>query len=347
MNRIIEEDIRTILEDTPCLSVLRGKTVLISGAGGFLPAYMVETLLSLNFRDPGFDVHVIAMVRNKEKASRRFHHLLGTPHLEIVENDVCLPFEPARKVDYIVHAASQASPKYYGSDPVGTLNANLTGTINLISLAHRHSVESFLYFSSSEVYGEVTDIQIPTQETMFGYLDPAQVRSCYAESKRMGETICMSWFHQYGVPAKVVRPFHTYGPGMALDDGRVFSDFVSDVVHHRNIVLHSDGRARRAFCYLADATKAFLTVLLKGEAGKSYNVGNPHEEYSISELAELIVSLELGLVVERKQNVNNGYIASTTSRISPNIARMEELGWKPVVDAKTGFKRTIDSFLAS
>lgn len=343
MNKIIENDIKSIIDTTPILENLRGKTVLISGANGFLPAYLVDTILYLNESFVGFNVSIIALVRNKEKAQNRFNHWLLCDSLKIIQHDVCDEFKWVEKIDFIIHAASQASPKFYYSDPVGTLNANVLGTINLVKLAYEHSVEAFLYFSSAEVYGELPENQIPTTEDFFGYLNPTKVRSCYAESKRMGENICISWFHQYGVNVKIVRPFHTYGPGMALDDGRVFADFVSDIVSERNIILNSNGSAKRAFCYLADATKGFLTVLLKGENGQSYNIGNPLEEYSILELANIVVDLnpELNLYVEQLYTSEATMNKSIVSRISPVIKKAEQLGWFPQTSVEQGFKKTI------
>jgi UDP-glucuronate decarboxylase len=232
-------------------------------------------------------------------------------------------------------------------DPVGTLNANVLGTINLIKLAQHHKVESFLYFSSGEVYGEVKAEDVPIKEDTFGYINPALVRSCYGESKRMGENICVSYFTQYGVNAKMVRPFHTYGPGMLLDDGRVFADFVSNIVNKQNIVLNSDGSARRAFCYLTDATIGFLTILLNGENGEAYNMGNPHEEYSILELAKILVNAypEFKLEVTLNTTTNTDYLKSTITRNSPNIEKLKKLNWNPTVTVEEGFKRTISSFL--
>ena len=114
----------------------------------------------------------------------------------------------------------------------------------------KNPVESFLFLSSGEVYGAIDSVHIPTGEKEYGFIDPTDVRSCYGESKRMGETMCISYFHQFNIPSKIVRPFHTYGPGMQLDDGRVFADFVSDIVNGKDIVMKSDGSAIRAFCIL-------------------------------------------------------------------------------------------------
>lgn len=344
MNTIIKEDISAIINRFKDWESFRNKTVLISGANGFLPAYLVETFLSL---DKSFNTKVIALVRSKQKAEKRFSHWLSNPNLLIIEHDVCNEFSYPDNIDFIIHAASQASPKYYGTDPVGTLNANVLGTINLMKLAKEKNIESFLYFSSGEVYGQVKAEDIPIKEDTFGYLNCANVRACYGESKRMGENICVSYFHQFGVKAKIVRPFHTYGPGMALDDGRVFADFVANIVNKQNIILNSDGSAIRPFCYLTDATLGFLTVLIKGENGQPYNIGNPNEEYSILDLANTLVNLypELKLkVIMNNKSDNNAYLKSPIQRNSPNIDKVEKLNWSPVIGVKEGFKRTIESF---
>lgn len=319
--------------------------MLISGANGFLPAYLVETFMAL---DASYGTTVIALVRNRQKAENRFRHLLNSERLKIVVQDVTAPIQVEEKIDFIIHAASQASPKYYKTDPVGTLSANVLGTINLIELARKNNVASFLFFSSGEVYGEVKAEDIPIKEDTFGYLNCANVRACYGESKRMGENICVSYHEQYGVPAKIIRPFHTYGPGMAVDDGRVFADFVANVVNKQDIVMMSDGSAIRPFCYLRDATLGFLTVLTKGENGQAYNVGNPNEEHSILELANIMVGLypEFGLkVIKNKPIADANYMKSPILRNSPNIDKIRQLGWLPNVTVHEGFKRTIASFL--
>ena len=344
MNNIIKEDISSIINCFDYWERFKNKTILITGANGFLPAYLVESFLSL---DKTYNTKIIAIVRNKQKANNRFKNYITDTNLEIIEHDVCNEFNYNHKIDFIIHAASQASPKYYKIDPVGTLNANVLGTINMLKLAQKKSVESFLYFSSGEVYGEVKDEFMPIKEDTFGYLNPALVRSCYGESKRMGETICVSYFAQYGIKAKIVRPFHTYGPGMALDDGRVYADFVANIIKDQNIILNSDGKAKRAFCYLTDATIGFLTVLVNGENGEAYNVGNPQEEYSILELANILVNLypEKKIEVILNKTINADYLKSTITRNSPNIDKLQKLNWNPTVTIEKGFKRTVSSFL--
>ncbi|BDC50928.1 dTDP-glucose 4,6-dehydratase [Bryobacterales bacterium F-183] len=337
---IREEDFRTIAAASVPWHFLRDSRLLITGANGFLPSYMVETALHLNAHHNA-GIQILALVRDRAKAERRLGPEGGG--LRYVVQDVREPYAGPRDVDFIVHAASQASPKYLGSDPVGTFEANVFGTRHMLELARDAKVQSLLYFSSGEVYGSIDPSRIPTGEHTYGELDPLNVRCSYGEAKRAGESLSICWWKQYGVPVKIVRPFHTYGPGMALDDGRIFADLVADVVARRNLTLKSDGLATRAFCYLADATVAFFKVLLEGENGQAYNVGSPYET-SIRNLAGILCGLhpERGLSVEFAQRERaSTYLPSTISRSCPDIARLRALGWEPGTSVEEGFRRTI------
>ena len=345
---VIEQDLRRIAGSELPWEDFAGSTVLVSGAGGSLPAYMVETLLYINERGDSPETRVIGVVRDRQRAEARFGAYQGRGDFHLLVQDVCEPVDPGEPVDFIIHAASQASPKYYGADPVGTLSANTIGTSNLLRLARDNNVRRFLFFSSSEVYGRPESDCGRIAEDAYGYLDPLDVRSCYAESKRMGETMCASWHSQFGVPAVIVRPFHTYGPGMRLDDGRVYADLVSDVLNGRDIELRGDGRAMRAFCYLADAVAGFFTVLLGGAAGTAYNIGNDEGEISIGDLAELLAGLASGRrprVMPGAHCADPGYLTSHESRICPDISRARGLGWRPVTGLREGFTRTLRSFM--
>jgi UDP-glucuronate decarboxylase len=325
---------------------LDGKTVLVSGGAGFLPAALVEALLHVSTRKGGPDLRIIVLCRNLERARWRLAAWRNAPKLQVIEHDVCQPFVTSAPIDIIIHAASQASPKFYGSDPVGTIEPNTKGTQTLLQLAVEKKSSRFLYFSSSEVYGAPNTSVQALDETAFGWLDCASVRACYGESKRLGETLCVAYGHQHGVPTVIVRPFHTYGPGMRLDDGRVYADFVRDAVDGRQITLNSDGLAQRAFCYLSDATQAFLTVLLKGQSGLAYNVANPNTVSSIGSLARLIGDMyPASGPVQYTKAAPQGYLASTVQMNIPSIARIEGLGWTPTTSLADGFKRCIDLYL--
>ncbi len=307
---------------------------------------MVETVLALNDRRAQKPAQVIGLVRKLKRARDRFRHHEGRGDLVLIEHDISRPSPELREADFIVHAASNASPKQYRPDPVGTIAANVAGTEHLLRLAHERQAKRFLYFSSSEVYG-AAPARVPTRETDFGPLDCLNVRSCYAESKRLGETLCVAWREQFGVAATIVRPFHTYGPGMRLDDGRVFADFVRDVIDEHPIVLKSDGRATRAFCYLADATSGFFAVLLRGKPGHAYNIGNDRAEISIGALADLLVELfpaKRLSVARQMRAADDPYLPSTLERSCPDISLARELGWQPTTTLTEGFRRTVRSF---
>lgn len=323
---------------------LKGQKVLITGASGFLAAYMVETLLFLN-ETQGLEIQIFALVRSRQRFESRFAHALGRADLICIEQDVSETLAFDVRPDYIVHAASQASPKYYSTDPIGTLSANTLGTAMLLKLATLSKSKGFLFFSSGEVYGQ-TDI-VPTSEGDLGFVDPTSVRACYAESKRMGENMCISWHHQAGVPTTIVRPFHTYGPHMLLNDGRVYADFVANILNNQPITMKSEGTARRAFCYAADAVAGFWTVLLNGTHGEAYNVGNPAGEISIGELAEMLVRLypekKLSVLLTAREN-DSAYLVSPIVRNCPDITKVEKLGWLPRTSVREGFKKTIESY---
>jgi nucleoside-diphosphate-sugar epimerase len=343
LNKIIREDLEFIVNSDLSWDSFDGSTVLITGANGFLPSYMLETLLYLNDKY-NKKINVIALARNKEKTLKKFSHHKDRHDLQFIFQDICEPVvvKKNKDINYIIHAASQASAKYYKIDPVGTLSANIIGTMNLLKIAQKEYLKSFLYFSTGGVYGKGVEDRIPTTENDYGYLDPTDINSCYTESKRMGENICISWFYQYGIPIKIVRLSYVYGPGMDMEDERVFPNFVSSVVNNRDIIMTSDGSATRSFCYIADATLAFFTVLLKGKNGEAYNVGI-EKETSVLELANILIGLfpEKGIKIIKKENKKPD---SSVQRSCLDISKISSLGWKPVFSIDKGSKRTILSY---
>lgn len=347
-NPIIREDLERIASASLSWESLRDKTVVVTGGGGFLAAYLIKSILTVG-RLNKLNVRIVCVARSPKSVEERLSAWIGAPDFSVWLHDISQPLPISfPRADFIIHAASQASPKYYGVDPVGTLLPNAVGTMYLLDHAVKSQAERFMFFSSGEVYGVPTNPDRLVGEQDYGYLNPMNVRSCYAESKRIGETMCAAWARQHDLHTGVVRPFHTYGPGMALDDGRVFADFVADVVAHRDIVLKSDGLAKRPFCYIVDATIGFLTVLLSGGKAEAYNLGNPDAEVSVRDLATVIAGLfpERGIRTRFEVPVSgNAYIRSPVSRSCPSIEKIRGLGWSPTTGVKEGFRRTIQSFL--
>ena len=349
MSPIIQEDLEKIISFKAVdWKTFHGKTVLISGANGMLPSYMVETLLYLN-KKYGYQIKVVALVRNMEKAHKCFSEHIQDEALEFLVQDVAEPIKYDGDIHFIIHAASQAAPSYYGIDPVGTFKANTLGTINMLELAKEKHVEGFLFFSTGAVYGDVPGEKVLHQEDRQGEINTLDIRNCYGESKRAGENACVCYHYQYCIPTKIVRIFHTFGPKVNLNDGRVFSDFCKNILNNENIVLKSDGSAKRCFCYVADAIQAYFLVLLKGEPADAYNVGGDEEhEISIRDLSELLVSLypEKGLkvVFDIDQNdITYSKMQTPQKRILPCVNKINALGWYQTTEIGECFKRTIDA----
>ena len=347
-NRVIDEDVRAILARDLPWKALSGRRVVITGAAGFLGGYLIRTLLALH-RASKVEVplQIVAPVRDLDRARVRLADCAADPQLTLMRwdlNEITVP--ELGDVHYVIHNASQASPKYYGADPMGTMLPNTVGTAALLEALRRGSdPKGLLFVSSSEIYGAVSSGE-GLREQDYGIVDPMGLRACYAESKRAGEALCVAFHHQHRIPTWVVRPFHTYGPGLAADDGRVFSDFAYNVARNEHIVMNSDGSARRAFCYASDAVAGFFTVMLRGEAAQAYNVANEAAELSVMEFAEMLVGLfpEKALQVERRVAVDPaGYLRSTVNRIVPDTSRLRSLGWQPEVAPKQGFSRMIET----
>ncbi|MDA8905248.1 NAD-dependent epimerase/dehydratase family protein [Candidatus Thioglobus sp.] len=346
-NYIILEDLNFISKSLVGWGYLRNQSILVTGCSGLLGSYLVKALIYAN-KAHNLNLKVIGVYRNIDSVNLRLSEYLDEPNFELILHDIIKPLpDDFPRVDIIIHAASQASPKFYGVDPVGTILANSTGTENLLNHAVKSKSKKFLFFSSGEVYGSPIYPDELIKENDYGYLDPMNVRSCYAESKRMGETMCVAWGKQYGLHINIVRPFHTYGPGIALNDGRVFADFVANIIKEQDVVLKSDGLAKRPFCYISDATIGFLTVLISGKDAEAYNIGNPATEISIRDLALEIVDLRPELNLKVKFDIKeetDKYIKSPVSRACPSIDKVSHVGWAPSIGTKEGFNRTIKSF---
>lgn len=349
MNTIIEQDLERITNsELVNWERFKNKTILVSGANGMLPSYMVETLLFLN-EIRNYNIKVVALVRNIEKAKNVFEDYENNCKLEFLVQDVTQPIQYEGTINFIVHAASQAAPSYYGVDPVGTFKANTVGTINLLDLAKEKEVEGFLYFSTGSIYGNIEGEKVLLDESMTGNVNILEVRNCYAESKRAGENACVCYNYQFKIPTKIVRIFHTFGPKVNLKDGRVFSDFCKNIVNGENIVLKSDGSAKRSFLYVADAVIAYFKILLDGEDAKAYNVGGDVEhEISIRDLSELLVGLypekDLRVIYDVDENdLTYAKMRTPQKQVLPKLDKIKSLGWNPTTSVKECFRRTIDA----
>ena len=342
-NPIVCKDMEEIDAMLSEKNLLYGQSIYISGASGMIASYITAYLIWLNERYSA-DIQIFVGVRSKEKAKNRFGAYAQKEYFHILEQDVNLPIICAQHFDYMIHAASLASPQYYGCNPVETMLPNVIGTNTLLIRARHDGVKGFLFFSSGSVYGTIDNGGIIKEENrgLFDFLHRGNV---YGESKRCGEALCTAYYNEYQVPVKIARIYHTYGPTADIEnDTRVFSEFVKSILHNNSIIIRSTGEDRRSFCYISDAAVGLLKILLSGEKGEVYNMGNPYTFVSINELANLLVETfpEYHLQIIREKRNDKGYNASPEKRIaSVSTEKLEHLGWKPSVSIQEGFLRMI------
>jgi len=350
MNPVIFNDMQEI-HDAGIVDWHRfyGKTVLVTGAYGMLASYVVFMLVYLNETQPGANIAILALGRRQDKFERRFGEYAGKDYFTFIQQDICALSGDIPHADFIIHAAGHSSPQLYGTHPVEVILPNTIGTLNLLEKARTDSSEGFLFFSSGAAQGLLEDRDTIAEDDM-GYLNPMDISSCYAESKRLGETLCKSYCHQYGVPAKVVRPGHTFGPTLDLNDSRSFAAFVSDAVHGRDIAMKSAGDVMRVFCYIGDAILACFKVLLDAPAGEAYLVTEPANVLAIKDLAALVAKLAKRpgtRVVRTRREAGDAHVEILPMTKHPliSVAKLHALGWKSRVSLEEGFRRTIESFL--
>lgn len=342
LNAVITEDLAAIFDDIkPVLDKFAGATVLIAGGAGFLPSFVVDALAHANTQLGSDPAHVVCVDNFKTGVPERLAHLDGREDVTFIKHDVTEKLTGV-KPDYILHAASIASPTWYRQFPLETIDINVTGTRRLLDLAHESNTQGLLYLSSSEVYGDPPPDKVPTSEDYWGNVSPVGPRACYDESKRLGETLCMTYFRQYGVPIKIVRPFNVYGPRLRLDDGRVMPDLISDALNKRQITLYSNGEVTRSFCYVRDAAVAIIKILAAGGPGEIFNVGND-EEVSIRKLAETVDEVSgNNLGVQLATSEDPEYLSDNPQRRCPDLTKTKAaVDWSPSVSLREGVERML------
>ncbi len=337
MNKIIYEDTLQIINDNE-VDKLYGKTFFITGATGMIGSYISYVLKTLNDLYK-MNINIILNVRNKNKLN---NEILNDEHVRIIEQDVTNKFIIEGSVDYIIHAASPASPKIMKDYPFETNAANTIGAYNTLLLA-KEKKATYLFISSREIYGEPSEnVSIFTEEGLLGQVNPLIPRNGYAEGKKAAENMCISMHDEYGLNTKIVRLAHTYGPGMSITDGRVQADFLNNVIHHEDIIMKSEGLQSRTYTYISDAINGIFKVLLSSK-DIVYNISDD-QEITIKELAEILVSLsnnESKLVIKLDNSLAKGS-SSFKRGILSNEKIKKELNWKPKYTVKDGFKRTIE-----
>jgi dTDP-glucose 4,6-dehydratase len=304
------------------------KRAVVTGGAGFLGSHLCDALLGEGWR--------VVAVDNLLTGNRsNLDHLRNEPRFELIERDICEPFDVGR-IDYVFHFASPASPVDYGIHGIATLKVGSLGTLHALDLAHTYGAR-YLVSSTSECYGD--PLEHPQTETYWGHVNPIGPRSVYDEAKRFTEALTMAYHRYYNVDTRIARIFNTYGPRMQLNDGRVIPNFMKQALRDQDLTVYGDGSQTRSFCYVSDEIEGFLR-LAKSDEHTPVNIGNPNE-FTILECARQVLK-----VTGSKSKIRHEPLPPDDPRQRcPDIAKAGRLlGWAPTIDLATGLRMSLDYF---
>jgi len=329
----ISNDMKEIISNFKnIIPLIENKSILITGGRGFLGTYFLKTFIEINkqLTNPVKIFVIDNLITSKTNSSQY-------PNVKFIESDISKRIEIDEPINYIIHSASIASPPTYRKYPLQTIDVNYQGTRNLLDFAKEKNVEGMLFLSSSEIYGDPKIV--PTPESYWGNVSCNGPRSCYDESKRLAETVCITYFEQFKTPVKIARPFNAYGPYLKLNDGRIIPDFFKNALEKNKIIIHSDGTPTRSLCYVSDSITGFLKILFYGKSGSVYNVGND-VEVSVKEIAEKIKNLVGGIEIIYEESKDKHYNTDNPQKRVPDLTKIKkELEYHPKISLDEGLKR--------
>lgn len=309
--------------------------ILITGGAGFIGSHLCDRLLAEGNQVVVIDNFITGSPKN-------IAHHQDNPNFKLIQHDINEPFDVEGHFDAVMNLASPASPVGYLDNPIATLKVGAHGVFNALEVARKKNAR-FLQSSTSEVYGD--PLEHPQRETYWGNVNCIGVRSVYDESKRFAEAMTMAYYRAYHMPTRIIRIFNTYGPRMALDDGRVVPNFVKQAVRNEPITVYGDGQATRAFCYVSDLVDGMLRLLWSNEF-MPVNIGNPREMtvYDFALAVKSAAGPDCASEIEFIQP-QAARISDDPQRRRPDITRAQTiLGWEPKVSLEDGLRQTIAYF---
>lgn len=332
---LYNEDLKKIVAEYK-FEKLAKKTIMITGANGLIGSALIDLLNMYNIVYD-YDIKIVALVRSKI-----LDRIEKYNNVVVLKQDVIEKISYENNVNYIIHAASNSNPLMYSKDPVGTMLGNFYGMNNVLEFAKEHGSNRVVYVSSGEVYGQGNETITAFSENDYGKINPTSPRSCYPISKLASETLCASYSLQHNVETVVVRPCHIYGPTQTENDSRASAQFINNVLNNENIILKSEGKQIRSYCYVLDCVSAILKVMIDGENGNAYNISNRDSIISIKEMAELIAAADNKKVeyVIPDEIEKRGFTPVTRSVL--DSTKLYNLGWKPFWKFEYGIKNTIE-----
>ena len=339
-NQLYRDDIKKITEENLEFNKLKNKSILITGARGLIGSFTIDTLMYLN-KEKKLNCHIYAMGYS-DKGKERFKNYLDNSLFEYIIHDVNEPLFFDKKIDYIIHLASNTHPILYATHPISTITTNVIGTKNLLDYAIKCNCKKFVFASSNEIYGENRgDVELFDEEYC-GYINCNTLRAGYPESKRSGETLCQAYIEEKKLDIVIARFTRTYGPTLLKDDSKALSQFLNKALNKEDIILKSEGKQYYSYTYVYDAVLGLFTVLLNGECGEAYNISNINSDITLKDLANIIANYVGKKVIFDLPNETEkkGFSKATKARL--DSSKLKKIGYEPKFDIETGIKRTID-----
>lgn len=328
---------RTLAGSGLPLEKLQNASLLVTGGNGLIASTLVEELLDLE-QEKHLGMNVYVLCRNREKAEKRFADYKDRAAFHLLIQDVCQPLDFDIDFRYIIHAASSAHPGAFNTVPVDVMKANFLGTLNLLEYSVKYPDTRFVFVSSSEVYGENKE-EIPLfTEDINGTVDYTKFRSCYPESKRASETLCMSYKKQYGADVVIVRPAYIYGKNILDSNTRADVYFLRQVLNKKDIVMYSKGTQVRSYCYVKDCVAGMLYAALKGENGGIYNIGDEHCVITLWDYAQKLADIGGVQLRHEPETKPEGTVFLKTTRCILDTTRLRSLGWEPKYSLEDGIR---------
>tara|TARA_A100000164_G_C21909895_1_gene775084 strand:+ start:1122 stop:2162 length:1041 start_codon:yes stop_codon:yes gene_type:complete len=336
MTFLIASDIDMIVSNTKNMSkFFSGKKILITGGNGFLGKYFVQVFNKYN----NFLKKPINLIVYDKKIDK--NNFIKSKYISFKKKDVSKNFSFSEKVDIVIHAAGIASPFYYRKKPLETLDVAINGTRNCLEIAKKNNAK-FIFFSSSEIYGDPDRLNVPTKESYRGNVSSIGPRACYDESKRLGESLCYIYNTYYSLHTNIIRPFNVYGPGMGQKDYRIFPNFISNILNNKKLNIYGSGKQTRTYCYITDAIEGFLRVACYGKSGEAYNIGNNKPEVSVRDIYKILKKIHNKKIKAKFMPHPKSYPNDEPQRRCPNINKAKkDLKYKSKVELEIGLQKFI------
>jgi UDP-glucuronate decarboxylase len=339
MGAILREDIENIAKSDLPWKKLRNSSILVTGASGLIGNLVLRSLSTADYYN-NLGLSLYGTLHNVRPQQ--------IPSVKYITQDVRDRIVFNGPLDYIIHCAAVTDYSNMINYPVENLQTSVLGTEHILSLAKNKSCKSVVYLSSMEVYGVIPHSETRITEEQLGFIDLFSPRSCYPEGKRLCEMLCYAYWHEYQVPVKIARLSQTFGPGVSINDKRVFMQFALSVINKEDIILHTDGTSYGNYCYTSDTVGAILLLLLNGKNGEAYNVCNEDSTMTIKDMAELvaqkIASNSISVVTKIMSNDTTGYAPKNGLRLSSQ--KLKQLGWKPEFSLEDSYRRMLAELLA-